>query len=274
MHDSKLSFTGRKLACVPLKMRKVCGCAEHVLSHFVFRAFVMAYKAHYRVDPACPICDDLLDSPPGSQPVEEPAAKQAAASGDDGEDELFATEESGVLFGMLSNKDPLASPFSLLVGKKRKRDKQMYSCYVHIIQATGLQKQKSDKHINPVRSGFVCILLGVTGRSTGGCHFLLWRDPQVQGRRRRQDLQLRVGSDVQLPEAHGRPCGPENFAQPDILYPLLPRRTSTSSPRRQSRFESTTRERFGTKSLASSACRHNRYSACLSRPLIIWLAGQ
>ena len=38
----------------------------------------------------------------------------------------------------------------LSTGKKRKRDKQMYSVWVHVIQATGLKLKRSDRYINPV----------------------------------------------------------------------------------------------------------------------------
>lgn len=114
---------------------------QHAFHTGCIRAFVLAKKAHFREKPGCPVCDNLIVDLSKPTPAQLLAAKkrhqEKKTDGGDDDDDAFGDDDGLDEVGQTG-------------GKKRKRDKQMYSVWVHIRQATGLKLVKSDKTMNPM----------------------------------------------------------------------------------------------------------------------------
>jgi len=132
---------------------------QHAFHAGCLRAFILANKAKFRQSPGCPVCDSTLaDLTKKAKPAAAAGASAAAGGeekkGDD--DDLFGDDEAGV------------DEVGQTGGKKRKRDKQMYSVWVHVRQATGLALVASDKTMNPVAYVSVFGKTVQTARGDGG----------------------------------------------------------------------------------------------------------
>lgn len=114
---------------------------QHAFHTKCLRAFVLAKKAHFREKAGCPVCDNLIVD------KSKPAAGGAAAGAKKSQEEKKGGEDDDDAFG---DGDGGLDEVGQTGGKKRKRDKQMYSVWVHIRQATGLKLVASDKTMNPV----------------------------------------------------------------------------------------------------------------------------
>ncbi len=124
--------------------------AAHAVHFSCARAFVIGHKKEFSGTGAgaeCPVCNGLADGGRRKESVlkaKAPAGKGAGApvspaspvspSADDDEEAVFAVQDSKEVLG----------------GKARKREKQRYQCWVHLIEATGLRLPKSDVTVNPV----------------------------------------------------------------------------------------------------------------------------
>jgi hypothetical protein len=139
---------------------------QHAFHAGCLRAFILANKAKFRQPPVgCPVCDKTLEDL--TRKAKKPAVGAAAGSGAKSEEKKGDGDDDDGLFG--DDEDATAlDEVGQTGGKKRKRDKQMYSVWVHVRQATGLALVGSDKTMNPVAYVSVFGKTVQTARGDGG----------------------------------------------------------------------------------------------------------
>jgi len=154
---------------------------QHAFHVGCLRSYVLANKNKFRKEAVCPVCDGSIKDLTKPQVPASPSGKvndeeRKSDGGDD--DDVFGDE-------------PAVDDAGQMGGKKRKREEQTYSVWVHIRQATGLKLVESDRTINPV-AYITCFGKTVqTKRGDGGKTYNCVFNEAFSFQRRMDEEQLR-----------------------------------------------------------------------------------
>lgn len=156
---------------------------QHAFHVKCIRAFVLGNKNLFRNKSGCPVCEKTIPdlskagiAAAAKKKADAAAGKTAgagAAGAGAGANEEKKSSGDDDAFGDDTEVDAVGQTG----GKKRKRDKQMYSVWVHVRQATNMKLVESDKTMNPVAYVNVFGKTVATKKGDGGKTFnCVWNE--------------------------------------------------------------------------------------------------